>query len=60
MLENEKYRMLWNFSIQIDQEVEHPRPNISVIDKENAECKIISIAALGDQNIKVNELEKTI
>ena len=60
MLENEKYRMLWNFSIQIDQEIEHPRPNISVIDKENAEWKIISIAALGDQNIKVNELEKTI
>ena len=58
MLENEKCKILWDFAIQTDEEIEHRRPDIVVIDKEKREFKIIDIAVLGDQNIKVKELEK--
>ena len=58
VLENGKCKILWDFVIQTDQEIEHRRPYISVVDKEKRECKIISIAVPGDQNIKVKELEK--
>ena len=58
MLENEKCKILWDFAIQTDEEIEHRRPDIAVIDKEKREFKIIDIAVLGDQNIKVKELEK--
>ena len=33
-------------------------PDIAVIDKEKRECKIIDIAFPGDQNIRVEKLEK--
>ena len=58
MLENEKCKILWDFAIQTDEEIEQRRPDIVVIDKEKREFKIIDIAVLGDQNIKVKELEK--
>ena len=58
MLENQKCKILWDFPIQPDEEIEHRRPDIVVIDKEKREFKIIDIAVLGDQNIKVKELEK--
>ena len=58
MLENEKCKILWDFAIQTDKEIEHRRPDIVVIDKEKREFKMIDIAVLGDQNIKVKELEK--
>ena len=58
MLENDKCKILWDFAIQTDKEIEHRRPDIVVIDKEKRERKIIDIAVPGDQNIKVKELEK--
>ena len=58
VLENDKCKILWDFAIQTDKEIEHRRPDIVVIDKEKRECKIIDIAVPGDQNIKVKELEK--
>ena len=53
-----KYKMLWDFAIQTDKEIEHRRPDIVVTDKEKKECKIIAITVPGGQNIKVKELEK--
>ena len=58
VVENDKCKMLWDFSIQTDKEIEHWRPDIVVADKEKREFKIINIAASGDQIIKVKELEK--
>ena len=59
VVENDKCKILWDFGIQTDKEIEHQRPNIVVIDKEKRECKIIDIIVPGDQNIKVKELEKS-
>ena len=58
MVENDKCKILWEFAIQTDKEMEHRRPDIVVIGKEKRECKIINKAVPGDQNIKVKELEK--
>ena len=58
VLENDKCKILWDFAIQTDKEIGHRRIDIAVIDKGKRECKIINIAVLGDQNIKVKELEK--
>ena len=53
MLERVKCKILWDFVIQTDKEMEHGRPDIVVLDKEKRECKIINIAVPGDENIKV-------
>ena len=59
MLENDKCKILWDFTIQIDMEIVHQRPDIVATDKENNKCRIIiDIAIPGDQNIKEKELEK--
>ena len=58
VLENGKCKILWDFVVETDKEIEHWRPDIVVIDKEKRECKIIDIAVLRDQNIKVKELEQ--
>ena len=58
VLENNKCKILWDFAIQTDKEIEHRRTDIVVIDKEKRECKVIDIAVPGDQNIRVRELEK--
>ena len=57
MLENDKCKILWDFAIQRDKEMEHRRPDVIVSDKEKRECKIIDVAVPGDQNIKVKELK---
>ena len=57
VLENDKCKILWDFAIQRDKEMEHRRPDVIVSDKEKRECKIIDVAVPGDQNIKVKELK---
>ena len=58
VVENDKFKILWDFAIQTDKKIEHRRPDIVVIDKEKRECKIIDIAVPDYRNIKVKELEK--
>ena len=58
VLENDKCKILWVFVIQTDKKIQRRRPEIVATDKEKRECKIIDIAAPGDQNIKLKELEK--
>ena len=56
--ENERCKLLWEFTIQTDKLLEHRRPDIVVIDKEKKECILIDLAVPGDQNITAKELEK--
>ena len=58
--DNDKCKILWDFAMSTDKEIEYQRTDIVVIDKEKIECKIIDITVPGDQNIKVKELEKII
>ena len=59
VLENRKCKILWEFTIQANTEVEHGRPGTVIIDKEKKrECKIIDMAALDDDSIKASGLKK--
>ena len=42
-MENDKCKILWDFAIQTDKEIEHRRKDIAVIDKEKREWKIVDI-----------------
>ena len=46
--ENERCKLLWNFTIHTDKVLEHRRPDIVVIDKEEKECILIDLAVPGD------------
>ena len=57
-LENEDYKILWDFSIQTDHVIEARRPDWVVVDKERI-CKIIDFAVPGDSRIEEKEKHKT-
>ena len=54
VLENGRYKILWDFSIQIDHVIEVWRPDLVVVDKERS-CKIIHFAVSGDSGIEEKE-----
>ena len=52
VLENEDYKILWDFSIQTDYVIEARRPDLVVVDKTERSCKIIDFAVPGDSRIE--------
>ena len=50
VLENEDYKILWDFSIQTDHVIEAQRPDLVVVDKKERSCKIIDFAVPGDSS----------
>ena len=56
--ENERWKLLSDFTIQTDKVLEHRRPDIVIIDKEKKECILIDFAVPGDQYITAKEQEK--
>ena len=59
VLENEDYKILWDFSIQTDHVIEARRPDLVLIDKKETSCKIIDFAVPGDSRIEDKERDKT-
>ena len=58
VLENEDYKILWNFSIQTDHVIEVRRLDLVVVDKNSRTCKTIDFAIPGDSRIEEKEKEK--
>ena len=58
VVENKRYKLLWDFSIQTDRVIEHRRPDIVIVDWEEKECRIIDVDIPADQNIADKEWEK--
>ena len=58
VLENEDYKILWDFSIQTDHITEARRPDLVVVDKKERSCKIIDFAVPGDSRIEEKEKDK--
>ena len=58
VVENDNFKILWDFTIQCDRMVEARRPDIVFVDKKEKEVKIIDIAVPGDVRVKDKELEK--
>ena len=57
-MENEDYKILWDFSIQNDDVVEAWRPNFAVFDKKERSRKIVDFAVPGDSRIEAKEKDK--
>ena len=52
ILENEDYKILWDFSIQTDHVIEAWRLDLVVVDKKERSCKIIDFAVNGYRRIE--------
>ena len=58
VLENQEVKLLWDWNVQTDREIEHRRPDILLIKKESNECMIIDVANPGDHNVEKKQFEK--
>ena len=58
VIENANIKMLWDFTIQTDREIEARRPDIVLLNRKKNECIVIDIAVPADANIAVKEIEK--
>ena len=58
VLENEDYKILWDFSIQTDHVIETWRPDLVVVHQKERSCKIIDFAVHGDSTIEEKENDK--
>ena len=58
VLENEDYKILWDFSILTDHVIEARRPDLVVVDKKERSCKTIDFAVPGDSRIEEKEKDK--
>ena len=56
--ENERCKILWDFSIQTDHMIEARRPDVIVIDKETKFVRIIDFAIPYDTRVNAKEVEK--
>ena len=57
-MENDSWKILWDFSIQTDHVIEARRPGLVIIDKTKNECKIIDFACPFDGRIEEREKDK--
>ena len=57
-LENENYKLLWDFSIRTDHNIEARRPDLVLVDKSKKSCHIIDMAIPEDSEAKEKEAEK--
>ena len=58
VLENEDYKILWDFIIQTDHVIEARRPDLVAVDKKDRSCKIIDVGVPGDSRIEEKEKDK--
>ena len=57
-VENDKVKTLWDMKIQTDKVLEHSRPDIVVLEKDQRICKIIDVACPFNTRIIEKEREK--
>ena len=58
VLENEDYKILWDFSIQTDHDIEGRTPDLVVVAKKERNSKIIDFEVPGDSRIEERENNK--
>ena len=58
VLEKENVKILWDFNIKTDNEIQARRPDIVIHDKSNKSCYIIDVAIPGDARVAQKEAEK--
>ena len=55
VLENDTYKLLWDFNIQTDHQIPARRPALIIINKKKGICKIVDFAVPADHRIKGKE-----
>ena len=58
VLENDAVKILWDFHVQTDKNIEHCRPDIRIVKKREKEAIIIDIAVPGDTRIIDREQDR--
>ena len=58
VLEDEDYKILWDFIIQTDPVIEARRPDLVVVDKKRRTCKFIDFVVPGDSWIEEKQKVK--
>ena len=58
VLENDTYKLLWDFEIQTDHLISDKRAELIIIKKKKRNCKIVDFAVPADHRIKLKECEK--
>ena len=58
VVENDYYKILWDFDVQTDHEISARRPDLIIINKEKKTCQIVDFAIPADNNIIKKEKEK--
>ena len=55
VVENDKCKILWDFTIQTDHYITARRPDIVVVNKNDKTCLLIDVACPGDKRVKEKE-----
>ncbi len=58
VIETERYKILWDFKVQTDHQLDHNRPDLIFYDKEKQSCQIIDVACPFDTRVKNKMKEK--
>ena len=58
VLENEKVKLLWDFSIQTEIKIDHINPDIVLLDKKEKTCYVVDVACPFDTRVEKKEKEK--
>ena len=58
VLENEDHKILWDFSIRTDHEIEARRPDLLIINKRENNCQIIDVTIPDDGRVRAKEDKK--
>ena len=58
VLENDTYKLLWDFNIQTDHLILARIPDLIIINKKMRICKIVNFAVPADHRINLKECEK--
>ena len=58
VLENETYKLLWDFNIQTDHLISARRPDLMIINQKKRTCKIVDFAVPANHGVKLKENEK--
>ena len=58
VIENDIVKFLWDVCIQVDRQIEHPKPDIVVMEKTMSKCLIIDVACPVDNYLILKRNEK--
>ena len=57
-LENEDYKLIWDFSVRTDHEIGNRRPDLVIINKRDKACQILDVSIPEDGRVREKENEK--